>query len=136
MKLVTANTNLALAILAINTPVPAPVTPAAWAAKNYKPIGTPSDKSWCLPSGALLQSSLNNRTNFSKVNAGITTAEGIKLGYGGQPSYSVEYVWSSSEKDGSSVLLFTANTSGLLGMSTYYKSYYGNYYTIRPVLAF
>ena len=43
---------------------------AAITANNYKPTGTPSGKSWCLPSYDLLNN-LNNSVNFAKVNAGI-----------------------------------------------------------------
>ena len=102
--------------------------PAAWAAKNYKPTGTPSGKSWCLPSGGLLKDSLDNSTNFAKVNAGITTAGGTKLGYGGY-----EYVWLSSEISSGSAWGFSANTSGSFSMSTNSKGYS---YSVRPVLAF
>ncbi len=106
--------------------------PAAWAAKNYKPAGTPSGKSWCLPSGGLLNN-INNSVNFAKVNAGITTAGGTILGnvYNG-----AENVWSSSEYNyGYGVWEFEANTSGSFGM------YHGDKYAIsrasvRPVLAF
>ena len=51
---------------------------AANAANNYKPTGTPSGKSWCLPSHDLLNN-LNNSVNFAKVNAGITTAHRVVL---------------------------------------------------------
>ena len=44
---------------------------AAITANNYKPTGTPSGKSWCLPSYDLLNN-LNNSVNFAKVNAGST----------------------------------------------------------------
>ena len=109
--------------------------PAAWAAKNYKPTGTPSGKNWCLPSGGLLNN-LNNSVNFAKVNAGITTAGGTKLGYGGQPSYSSEHVWSSSESSDYYAWLFYANASGSFHMYDYYKDYGNSNYVVRPVLAF
>ena len=48
---------------------------AAITANNYKPTGTPSGTSWCLPSYDLLNN-LNNSVNFAKVNAGITIAGG------------------------------------------------------------
>ena len=108
--------------------------PAAWAAKNYKPTGTPSGKSWCLPSGGLLNN-LNNSVNFAKVNAGITTAGGTKLGYG--TSYSYEYVWSSSEGSYDSAWYFLARTSGSLNMNYDSKFNGSNYHcSVRPVLAF
>ena len=109
---------------------------AATAANNYKPTGTPSGKSWCLPSHDLLNI-LNNSTNFNKINEGITTAGGTKLGYGGQPSYSYEDVWSSSESSYYGAWGFYANTSGSFYMGTNVK-YSGDYYlySVRPVMAF
>ena len=109
---------------------------AATAANNYKPTGTPSGKSWCLPSYDLLNN-LNNSINFAKVNAGITTAGGTKLGYGGQPSYSYERIWSSSENDSLGAKGFSADTSGSLNRYGYAnKDYNYSYQSVRPVLAF
>ena len=108
---------------------------AATAANNYKPTGTPSGKSWCLPSHDLLNN-LNNSVNFAKVNAGITTAGGTKLGYGGQPSYSYENVWSSSEYSNYDAWNFNATTSGSFHMDNYDKDSNYSYYSVRPVLAF
>ena len=107
---------------------------AANAANNYKPTGTPSGKSWCLPSYDLLIN-LNNSTNFAKVNAGITTAGGTKLGYGGQPSYSYEYVWSSECSSGHA-WSFYANTSGSFTVYGIGKTYSTGGYSVRPVMAF
>ena len=107
---------------------------AANAANNYKPTGTPSGKKWCLPSYDLLNN-LNNSVNFAKVNAGITTAGGTKLGYGGLPSYSSEHVWSSSEYNYNSVWGFFAYTSGSFNMDTSTKYGYSSS-VVRPVLAF
>ena len=104
-------------------------------ANNYKPTGTPSGKSWCLPSYDLLNN-LNNSVNFAKVNAGITTAGGTKLGYGGQPSYSYEYVRSSSESSDDYAWGFGADTSGSFNMRNLYKYGSDSYYSVRPVLAF
>ena len=108
---------------------------AAITANNYKPTGTPSGKSWCLPSHDLLNN-LNNSVNFAKVNAGITTAGGTKLGYGGQPSYSYEFVWSSSEYDNYGAWYFYAYTGGSFGMGSSNRYYSTNYYTVRAVMAF
>ena len=108
---------------------------AAITANNYKPTGTPSGKKWCLPSYDLLNN-LNNSVNFAKVNAGITTAGGTKLGYGGQPSYSYEGVWSSSEYSDSSAWYFGAYTSGSFDMDYYRKNSRGSNLGVRPVLAF
>ena len=106
--------------------------PAAWAAKNYKPTGTPSGKSWCLPSGGLLNN-LDNYTNLTKVNAGITTAGGTILG---NVSGGYEDVWSSSEHTGYGAWHFNANTSGSFYMYFNYKEDYYSSYSVRPVLAF
>ena len=108
---------------------------AAITANNYKPTGTPSGKKWCLPSYDLLNN-LNNSVNFAKVNAGITTAGGTKLGYGGQPSYSYETVWSSSEGSSYSAWYFGANTSGSFGMYGINNNYSDSNTVVRPVLAF
>ncbi len=104
---------------------------AANAANNYKPTGTPSGKSWCLPSHDLLNN-LNNSVNFAKVNAGITTAGGKKIGFG--TSSSSEYLWSSSESSSNTAWYFSAGTSGSLGMYGNDKSF--NFRSVRPVLAF
>ena len=112
---------------------------AANAANNYKPTGTPSGKSWCLPSYDLLNN-LNNSVNFAKVNAGITIAGGTILGNVYKSgSYSYERVWSSSEYDDyGNAWYFYAHTSGSFGMGYYYK---GSHYTsdgmsVRPVMEF
>ena len=107
--------------------------PAAWAAKNYKPTGTPSGKSWCLPSGGLLRTALDNSGNFAKVNAGITIAGGTILG---NVSDGYEDVWSSSEYSSSNAWYFYALTSGSFGMDYLYKHNYTSSYSVRPVLAF
>ena len=106
---------------------------AATAANNYKPTGTPSGKSWCLPSYDLLNN-LNNSVNFAKVNAGITTAGGKKIGFGTSSSY--EDVWSSSEYSGNYAWNFTAATSGSFGMSYDGKDDHYSNNGVRPVLAF
>ena len=108
---------------------------AANAANNYKPMG-PSGKSWCLPSYDLLNN-LNNSTNFAKVNAGITTAGGAKLGYAGQPSYNYEQVWSSSEYDYYHAWFFKNNTRDLFDMNLGTKNnIYGHLTSVRPVMSF
>ena len=108
---------------------------AANAANNYQPTGTPSGKSWCLPSYDLLNS-LNNSVNFAKVNASITTAGGTKLGYGEHPYYFYENVWSSSEASDANAWYFRADTSGSFGMTNYGKNYDYGGNSVRPVLAF
>ncbi len=70
--------------------------PAAWAAKNYRPEGTPDGKQWCLPSGGLLQE-LSSKSTLDKVNQGISNAGGFVLGrpFGGTSDY--EFIWSSTQ---------------------------------------
>ena len=70
--------------------------PAAWAAKNYRPEGTPDGKQWCLPSGGLLQE-LSSKSTLDKVNQGISKAGGFVLGrpFGGTSDY--EFIWSSTQ---------------------------------------
>ena len=106
--------------------------PAAWAAKNYSPTGTPSDKSWCLPSGGLLNN-INNSVNLAKVNAGITIVEGTILG---NASGGYENIWSSSEYSSTDAWNFYASTSGSFFMD--YGGKYDDYSTrsVRPVMAF
>ena len=110
---------------------------AAIAANNYKPTGTPSGKKWCLPSYDLLNN-LNNSVNFAKVNAGITTAGGTKLGYGGQPEYVYELVWSSSEYSKELAWNFLAYTYDSFSMDSSRKSNFGDvpYRIVRPVMEF
>ncbi len=107
--------------------------PAAWAAKNYKPTGTPSGKSWCLPSGGLLNN-LNNSVNFTKVNASITIAGGTILG---NVSSGYESVWSSSEYSFTTrAWYFNASTSGSFNMNYGSKGNYSSTLSVRPVMAF
>ena len=110
--------------------------PAAWAAKNYKPIGTPSGKSWCLPSAGLLNDALNNQTNLNKIENGIVTAGGTRLGHGGAPNYSVEDVWSSSGYSYSSAWCCRITYDSSVKMEYVYKYYDSDYLTLRPVMEF
>ena len=103
---------------------------AANTANNYKPNGTPSGKSWCLPSYELLNN-LNNSVNFAKVNNGISTAQGKNLGFGS--SSSPEIIWSSSENDyytAWSIRAYTNTSSNII------DSYKDNNGSVRPVMAF
>ena len=77
---------------------------------------------------------LNNSVNFAKVNAGITTAGGKKIGFGTSASY--EDVWSSSEYSDTRAWYFDADKSGSFGMSTNLKSGTNLGISVRPVLAF
>ena len=104
--------------------------PAAWVAKNYKPSGTPSGKSWCLPSGGLLNDALNNQTNFNEINRGITIAGGKNIGTDS------ETVWSSSEYSNDDAWCFYANMMGAFYMTYSNKSGFNGYYSVRPVMEF
>ena len=111
--------------------------PAAWAAKNYSPSGTPSGKSWCLPSGGLLNSALNNSTNLAKIDAGITISGGKKIGSGA--NYGYEYIWTSSEDNNSTAWSLDAYSGGTGSISMYElnKSFGPTFpVVVRPVLAF
>ena len=113
--------------------------PAAWAAKNYKPTGTPSGKSWCLPSGGLLRNALDNSANFTKFNAAILEIQS-KAGTSaatilGNVSGRSELVWSSSEYSIFDAWNFAANLDGSFNITGHGK-YGTNINVIRPVLAF
>lgn len=109
--------------------------PAAWAAKNYKPAGTPSGKSWCLPSGGLLKN-LENSEYYAKVNTGIAAAGGTQIGYGGQPSSQSEDIWSSSEGSSIYAWLFYTKTDGSFNIGSNGKTGYYVTGSVRPVMAF
>ena len=112
--------------------------PAAWTAKNYSPSGTPSGKSWCLPSGGLLNSALNNLTNLTLINAGIATAGGTTIGnvrLNPAAGSNIERVWSSSEYSSQMAWFFHAFLDGRFSMDKEYKD--NNYFeSVRPVMAF
>ena len=107
--------------------------PAAWAAKNYKPTGTPSGKTWCLASGGLLNNTVNNFSNLTKINSGIDTAGGIKFG---NLPYGYEAVWSSSEYSNGNPWYFAATASGSFRMDETGLGYYYTGRSIRPVMEF
>ena len=113
--------------------------PAAWVAKYYSPSGTPSGKSWCLPSGGLLNN-LNNSVILAKVNAGITTAGGTKLGYVYNSRGYYEIVWSSSEYSDKYAWVFVASPSSFNMDNGHKYDNYDNYddynYSVRPVMEF
>ena len=105
--------------------------PAAWAAKNYKPTGTPSGNSWCLPSGGLLKY-IDNLTNFTRINAGIIVAKGTNLG---NVFDGAEIIWSSSEYN--SEYVWNLNTDSDNSFNTHYTYKTYNLSTsVRPVMAF
>ena len=107
--------------------------PAAWAAKNYKPTGTPSGKSWCLPSGGLLKDSLNNSIKFPIINAGITIAGGTILG---NASNGYEFIWSSTEYSNPNAWSFNIYTSNSSNMNGTPKYNYDSSHSVRPVMPF
>ena len=96
--------------------------PAAWAAKNY----TEGGKTWCLPSGGLLEN-INNYSNFSKVNAGISIAKGTIL--------RSEDIWSSSEYSGYGAWVLKIEADGSISTSGSSKSYSSGR-SVRPVMSF
>ena len=103
---------------------------AANAANNYKPTGTPSEKSWCLPSYDLLNN-INNTVNFARINAGIAIAGGTILG---NASNGKELSWSSSEYSSGDAWGFRADTSGSFSMDDSGLKY--GYASVRPVMPF
>ena len=105
---------------------------AANAANNYKPTGTPSGKSWCLPSYDLLNN-LTNSFNFAKVNAGFTIAKGSILG---TLKVGSSQISSSSEYDSHSVWIFNIDTrNGKFNMVS--GSKFDDYnISVRPVMEF
>ena len=107
--------------------------PAAWAAKNYNPSGTPSGKSWCLPSGGLLHNTLYNQTNLAKVNAGISTAKGKIIG---DIRNSSETIGSSSEFSDDGIWFSSASTIHGTYFSYIVKNHIYGDFSVRPVLAF
>ena len=68
--------------------------PAAEAANNYRPAGTPAGKRWCLPSGGLF-STIADIDKVNKINAGITIAGGDALA---DTRFGMEHIPSSSEQ--------------------------------------
>ena len=102
--------------------------PAAWAAKNYKPIGTPNGKTWCLPSAGLLYDN-RTRDDWKKIILGIITA-------GGDTSDSI---WTSTEYSYTLVWYFSFSESGFSTYATgkdINESDGYDYYSVRPVMEF
>ena len=106
--------------------------PAAWTAKNYRTAGTPAGKSWCLPSGGLLNKALNNSVNFARINAGMLAAGKDIIGYF-YGNYDV--MWSSSKRTNDFIWRFRTNfgATDAIFMETGSR---GNYSVVRPVMAF
>lgn len=113
---------------------------AANAAYNYRPVGTPADKRWCLPAYDLLNY-INNVSSLSAINRAIQTVpDGVKLG---SVYNNAEYIWSSTEQTLYDAWLLSVSGDTLKGIlfdgagnKDYPKLYGGSYYTVRAVLPF
>ena len=103
--------------------------PAAWAAKNYKPVGTLETQTWCLPSGGLLKE-LNNDEVLSAVNAGMLKAGGTMLE---NVSGTWGDTWSSSEESSGAAWRMRFYLEGGHYMFVNHK---GIGASVRPVMAF
>ena len=100
--------------------------PAAWAAHEYKTVGTNAGD-WCLPAAGIMTSIKNG---MELINIGYGLVSGSKIGTN-------SYFWSSSEK--SSDFAWLSDFSRDSGLGNDYYRYYGlktNSYEVRPVLAF
>ena len=94
--------------------------PAAWAAYDYQPVGTPTGKHWCLPASGVIKSIYSN---ILTINTAIGNAGGTKLNN--------ETIWSSSEY--SAYGAWVLSTRHLDGLAFSDKDYSN---VVRPVLAF
>ena len=101
---------------------------AANMANNY----TVGARKWCLPANDVLQS-INNATNFAKVNRGITIAGGTQLG---NLSSGREIVWSSSEANSGKAKGLDVYNSGSFSVGEVLKDYNGGIVSVRPVTEF
>ena len=96
--------------------------PAAWAAHEYKTVGTNAGD-WCLPAAGIMASIKNGM-------------ELINIGYGLVSGTQIERnsaIWSSSEY--TSDYVFYSNFSGDYGLGDY-SDYKNNSHEVRPVLEF
>ena len=112
---------------------------AAWAAYNYRPQGTPTDKNWCLPAIGVLASMPNN---LEAINSGFKTAGGAAIGFpdtssNGYAYYYDGFLWSSTESSAGYVWVLwddghtqTWNKDGVL------YAYYLTGNSVRPVMEF
>ena len=98
--------------------------PAAWAAHEYKTVGTNAGD-WCLPAAGIMTSIKNN---MSAINAGFVLAGGDQLG-------TSSYLWSSSEHRDSDA--WYSDFGDAYGLDCNYFGY-SKYYSVevRPVLEF
>ena len=96
--------------------------PAAWAAHEYKTVGTNAGD-WCLPAAGIMTSIKNN---MEQINIGYDLVSGTKI----ERNY---YIWSSSEYDSDFVWLLYLNFGYGLNYDNLNKSYSS---VVRPVLEF
>ncbi len=94
--------------------------PAAWAAHEYKIVGTEAGD-WCLPAAGILNSIYNNQ---STINTGLKRANGTQFIYN-------TYVWSSSQRRFN--LVWSSRITGEYGLEDRPKS---GSLEVRPVIEF
>ena len=94
--------------------------PAAWAAHEYKTIGTNAGD-WCLPAAGIMTSIKNG---MELINIGYGLASGTKIG-------TSDYIWSSSEEISRDT--WSSGFSGDYGLFSDSKD---PSYDVRPVLEF
>ena len=100
--------------------------PAAWAAHEYKTVGTNAGD-WCLPAAGIMTSIKNG---MELINIGYGLVRGTKIG-------TSSYFWSSSENNSRYAWgsLFSANY-GLYSYDYYYDYRKNSSGEVRPVLEF
>ena len=97
--------------------------PAAWAAHEYKTIGTNAGD-WCLPAAGIMTSIKNG---MELINIGYGLASGTKIGTN-------DHIWSSSEYTSYDAWYSGFDSDyGLLNIFNHYKD---RDYEVRPVLEF
>ena len=97
--------------------------PAAWAAHEYKTVGTNAGD-WCLPAAGIMTSIKNG---MELINIGYGLASGTKIG-------TSDHIWSSSEYTS-----YDAWYSGFdydYGLLNIFNHYKDRDYEVRPVLEF
>ena len=99
--------------------------PAAWAAQEYKTLGTETGD-WCLPAAGIFTSYYNNK---QLVNSGI-----IKVG-GSQIRTDLP-LWSSTENSAGGAWYSDFSSKGLTGLTYDYYYTKDRNYEVRPVLEF
>ena len=103
--------------------------PAAWAAHEYKTVGTNAGD-WCLPAAGIMTSLKNNKDQT--INTALGLINGTKIEFESR-------IWSSSEYSGNNAWGYYVNGDyGLEYRGGFYDvSYYkSSQYDVRPVLEF